>query len=58
VLSVSDDETGPYEGKGMLLTFSGVVIDGYISGATLFLDANKNGVKDTNEPSTTTDSRR
>ncbi|MEG4503927.1 S8 family serine peptidase, partial [Microcoleus sp. F6_B4] len=57
-LSVSDDETGPYEGKGMLLQFSstGVVIDGYISGATLFLDANKNGVKDTNEPSTTTDS--
>ncbi|MEG3946994.1 S8 family serine peptidase, partial [Microcoleus sp. w2-18aC4] len=31
------------------------VIDGYISGATVFLDANKNGVKDTNEPSTTTD---
>jgi Ca2+-binding RTX toxin-like protein len=57
-LSVSDDETGPYSGKGMLLTFSrtGVVIDGYIEGATLFLDANKNGIKDTNEPSTTTDS--
>ncbi|WP_333340714.1 FG-GAP-like repeat-containing protein, partial [Microcoleus sp. D3_18_C1] len=57
-LSVSDDETGPYEGKGMLLQFSstGVVIDGYISGATLFLDANKNGILDTNEPSTTTDS--
>ncbi|MEG3922122.1 FG-GAP-like repeat-containing protein, partial [Microcoleus sp. T3_A4] len=65
-LSVSDDETGPYTGdpmdpyggKGMLLQFSstGVVIDGYISGATLFLDANKNAVLDTNEPSTTTDS--
>ncbi|MEZ2229187.1 MAG: S8 family serine peptidase [Microcoleus sp.] len=57
-LSVSDDETGPYGGKGMLLQFSstGVVIDGYISGATLFLDANKNGVLDTNEPSTTTNS--
>ncbi|MEG5042660.1 MULTISPECIES: FG-GAP-like repeat-containing protein [unclassified Microcoleus] len=57
-LSVSDDETGPYGGKGMLLQFSssGVVIDGYISGATLFLDANKNGILDTNEPSTTTDS--
>ncbi|MEG4302981.1 FG-GAP-like repeat-containing protein, partial [Microcoleus sp. D3_18a_C4] len=36
--------------------FEGTVIDGYISGATLFLDANKNGIKDTNEPSTTTDS--
>jgi Domain of unknown function (DUF4347)/FG-GAP-like repeat/RTX calcium-binding nonapeptide repeat (4 copies)/Calx-beta domain len=33
----------------------GWVIDGYISGATLFLDANKNGIKDSNEPSTTTD---
>jgi subtilisin family serine protease len=48
--SVSDD-------RGMLLTFSsrGVVIDGYIAGATLFLDANKNGIKDSNEPSTITD---
>ncbi|MEG3956125.1 S8 family serine peptidase [Microcoleus sp. herbarium2] len=56
-VSVSDDETGPYSDKGMLLRFSttGVLIDGYIEGATLFLDANKNGVKDTNEPSTTTD---
>ncbi|NJK75433.1 MAG: hypothetical protein HC942_17125, partial [Microcoleus sp. SU_5_6] len=34
----------------------GTAIDGYISGATVFLDANKNGIKDTNEPSTTTDS--
>jgi len=34
---------------------SGIAIDGYISGATLFLDANKNGIKDTNEPSTITD---
>ncbi|MEG5030101.1 FG-GAP-like repeat-containing protein [Microcoleus sp. AT8-B1] len=31
------------------------VIDGYIDGATVFLDANKNAVLDTNEPSTTTD---
>ncbi|MEG4228536.1 FG-GAP-like repeat-containing protein [Microcoleus sp. N9_B2] len=56
-LSVSDNDlTRPFQ--GMLLTFSctGVVIDGYINGATLFLDANKNGVLDTNEPSTTTDS--
>ncbi|MEG4093233.1 FG-GAP-like repeat-containing protein, partial [Microcoleus sp. Pol12B4] len=55
-LSVSDNDlTRPFQ--GMLLTFSctGVVIDGYISGATLFLDANKNTVLDTNEPSTTTD---
>jgi Ca2+-binding RTX toxin-like protein len=33
----------------------GFVSDGYISGATIFLDANKNGIKDSNEPSTTTD---
>ena len=37
-------------------SFGGTVIDGYISGANVFLDANKNGIKDTNEPSTTTDS--
>ncbi|NJM60864.1 MAG: peptidase C11 clostripain, partial [Oscillatoriales cyanobacterium RU_3_3] len=32
----------------------GRVIDGYIAGATLFFDANKNGVLDNNEPSTIT----
>ncbi|MEG3839354.1 S8 family serine peptidase, partial [Microcoleus sp. herbarium14] len=31
------------------------VIDNYIAGAKVFLDANKNGVLDANEPSTTTD---
>ncbi|MEG4170392.1 MULTISPECIES: DUF4347 domain-containing protein [unclassified Microcoleus] len=35
---------------------SGIAIDGYISGATVFLDANKNGILDANEPSTTTNS--
>ncbi|MEG4307513.1 S8 family serine peptidase, partial [Microcoleus sp. D3_18a_C4] len=40
----------------MKLSKYGAVIDGYISGATLFLDANKNGVLDAGEPSTTTDS--
>ncbi|MEG3968986.1 FG-GAP-like repeat-containing protein, partial [Microcoleus sp. T2B6] len=38
-------------------SLGGFVIDAYIAGATLFLDANKNGIKDTNEPSTTTDSK-
>ncbi|MBF0470813.1 MAG: hypothetical protein HQL48_05505, partial [Gammaproteobacteria bacterium] len=33
----------------------GLVIDGYISGATVFADANNNGVLDTGELSTTTD---
>jgi len=56
--SASDDQAGPTWNPGMLLTFSttGVVIDHYIAGATLFLDANKNGLLDTNEPSTITDS--
>jgi hypothetical protein len=40
----------------MKLSKYGAVIDGYISGATLFLDANKNGVLDVGKPSTTTDS--
>ncbi|MEG4206847.1 Calx-beta domain-containing protein, partial [Microcoleus sp. Pol7_A1] len=37
-------------------SLSGIAIDGYISGATVFLDANKNGILDANEPSTTTNS--
>jgi len=32
-----------------------LVIDNYIAGATVFFDANKNGILDNNEPSTTTD---
>ena len=36
--------------------FGGFVIDGYIAGATVFLDANKNGILDANEPSATTTS--
>ncbi|NJR25623.1 MAG: hypothetical protein HC786_27535 [Richelia sp. CSU_2_1] len=43
-------------GNNFTLGAVGTAIDGYISGATVFLDANKNGIKDTNEPSTTTDS--
>jgi Ca2+-binding RTX toxin-like protein len=34
--------------------FGGFVIDGYIAGATVFLDANKNGILDSNEPSAIT----
>ena len=33
----------------------GAVVDGYISGATVFIDLNDNGVLDMGEPSTTTD---
>ncbi len=36
---------------------TGVVIDGYIQGATIFFDANKNGVKDDSEPFATTDEK-
>ncbi|OCQ99171.1 hypothetical protein BCD67_08345 [Oscillatoriales cyanobacterium USR001] len=34
----------------------GIVIDGYISGATVFFDKNKNSILDADEPSTTTNS--
>ncbi|NJN11223.1 MAG: DUF4114 domain-containing protein [Richelia sp. RM1_1_1] len=34
---------------------SGFVIDNYIAGATVFFDANQNGILDENEPNTTTD---
>lgn len=36
-------------------TISGKVVDGYIEGATVFLDVNKNGQLDSGEVSTTTD---
>lgn len=34
---------------------SGLAVDGYVQGATVFLDVNKNGTLDNGEPSTTTD---
>lgn len=37
------------------ITMSGKAIDGYIQGATAFLDINANGVKDASEPSDVTD---
>ena len=36
---------------------TGVVVDGYIAGATIFFDANKNGFKDASEPFSTTDAK-
>ncbi|SBT15558.1 hypothetical protein VCE7224_04357 [Vibrio celticus] len=39
-------------------TLQGVAIDGYISGATAFLDINYNGVLDEGEPSSVTDRAR
>jgi Ca2+-binding RTX toxin-like protein len=41
----------------LIVTKNGVVIDSYIEGATIFFDANKNGVKDANEPFSTTDAK-
>ncbi len=41
----------------LVVTKNGVVVDGYIEGATIFFDANKNGVKDANEPFSTTDAK-
>lgn len=37
-------------------TLTGVVVDGYIRGATVFLDANNNGILDAGEASVTSDS--
>ena len=36
-------------------TINGVLIDGYLAGATVFQDLNNNGSPDTGEPQTTTD---
>ncbi|MEY4511389.1 MAG: hypothetical protein RLZZ450_3511 [Pseudomonadota bacterium] len=36
---------------------SGVVVDGYLEGATVFLDLNGNHAQDADEPSTTTDAK-
>ena len=36
---------------------TGFGVDGYIAGATVFLDLNNNGVADGGEPSTTTDAQ-
>lgn len=36
-------------------TLTGVAVDGYLQGATVFLDVNRNGVADAGEPITTTD---
>lgn len=36
-------------------SYSGFVIDNYVAGATVFFDADKDGVLDANEPFTTTD---
>lgn len=36
-------------------TLSGVAVDGYLQGSSVFLDLNSNGVLDAGEPSTTTD---
>ena len=39
------------------VTLQGKVIDGYLAGADLFVDANRNGQKDAGEPSTVTDAQ-
>ena len=44
--------SGPLASAGAL---TGVVVDGYLQGAAVFLDMNRNGVQDAGEPSTTTD---
>ena len=43
-------------GNVIVNTFKGVVVDGYITGGTVFADANRNSVLDEGESSSTTDS--
>ncbi|MCI9718754.1 hypothetical protein [Vibrio parahaemolyticus] len=42
---------GSSSDKAITSQVQGKVIDGYVSGATVFLDLNNNGVQDSNEPS-------
>ncbi|MDB9511190.1 DUF4347 domain-containing protein [Kamptonema animale CS-326] len=54
---IATDDLGRYSEQTFTVTTKDGrwVIDGYISGATVFLDANKNAILDTSEPSTITD---
>ena len=42
-------------GSGSANALTGVAVDGYLQGATVFMDMNRNGVLDAGEPSTVTD---
>lgn len=46
---------GSGSGTSAASTLNGVAVDGYLQGATVFLDRNGNGVRDSGEPSTVTD---
>lgn len=46
---------GGISGSGSSSVLSGLAVDGYLQGSTVFLDMNRNGVLDSGEPSTTTD---
>ncbi|PIY28472.1 MAG: hypothetical protein CO105_06770 [Comamonadaceae bacterium CG_4_9_14_3_um_filter_60_33] len=50
--SSSAGPSGP--GNSSISSLSGVAVDGYLQGATVFLDLNKNGLQDTGEPSALT----
>lgn len=49
--SSSDDDTAP---RGSVVATQGLVIDGYVRDATVFRDLNDNGVRDADEPQTST----
>lgn len=51
-----DVESDPGEEPGTVM-FGGLVIDGYISNGTVYFDANKNCLREDNEPSTITDAQ-
>ena len=53
--SSAGDASGSPQLVATTATYSGKAIDGYISGATVFADANENGIYDSGESTTTTD---
>lgn len=56
VLTLTLTACGGSGGGGSLAhMLGGLAVDGYLQGATVFLDLNRNGTLDTGEPSTTTD---
>lgn len=53
-----DDDTYFWNGAALVSAKNtGLVADGYIAGATVYIDANNNGQLDASEPFTTTDSK-
>lgn len=55
ITACGGSESSSLDSPHQAITMSGKAIDGYIQGATAFLDINANGILDKGEPSDTTD---